>query len=507
MDTPTRNFMAEMPAEISEPLSEEKLTIAIIPTGQHYMGRETVEDLRRRSGNGITFYLPNRSGDLINTDEATTEITAHKEINWGYASTHSPEMRAEMLYDAIFNKKLDYIHITGGRGNEYTIIELDKLIRERKPKIDKMPIVYGMSDATNLLNYLGQKGIAKPYISTSIFEPFSFRNPEHKPKPIGEEKLRQEITRFDGKNDELEGVLIPEYLLRSYGTIQEMQLFRDKVNFLATEVHFPGEAELMMEAYKNIKPEDRKNIVFCLSAVGNTEQRHNQFKQEEQDKFKKWCIENGFRVVEGIKFGHQNDRDQYLPIPSYCECRLSDNTLQYTTTTVPLPTNPIKIEISQQGGQECNTLEFYKNYIPGGGSEVSRLIDPETEKASLIFGQTRNLKPNANGEFNVIFDSFKDRGGCPPFIYIQDLERTLKDIDKLGRNELKTINISNFDLPLEGQINPPSRKTNKDSIVEVVSYISKNYANLRDVKISINNELEFVNGRYSDKSKYSCITM
>ena len=144
-----------------------------------------------------------------------------------------------------------------------------------------MPVVYGMSDATNLLNYLGQKGIAKPYISTSIFEPFSFENPEHKPKPIGEEKLRQEITRSDGKNDELEGVLIPEYLLRSYGTIQEMQLFRDKVNFLATEVHFPGEAELMMEAYKNIKPEDRKNIVFCLSAVGNTEQRHNQFKQEE----------------------------------------------------------------------------------------------------------------------------------------------------------------------------------------------------------------------------------
>ena len=97
-----------------------------------------------------------------------------------------------------------------------------------------------------------------------------------------------------------------------------------------------------------------------------------------------------------------------------------------------------------------------------------------------------------------------------PFIYIQDLERVLKDIDKLGMKNLKTIKISNFDLPLEELANPPSRKTNKEAIIEVVSYISKSYTNLRNVKINLGNSLEFKNGivnQLSRKSSSSFIAM
>lgn len=75
-----------------------------------------------------------------------------------------------MLYNAIFKEKIDYIYITGGRGNEYTTIELNKLIEQNKENKlnEQKTIVYGMSDTTNTINYLGQRNIAK-HLSVKIY--------------------------------------------------------------------------------------------------------------------------------------------------------------------------------------------------------------------------------------------------------------------------------------------------------------------------------------------------
>lgn len=527
---------------------EPKIMAALIPTGERYRTAITPEDLRSRTQNRVSFFLPNKDGELINIDAPSAKnnsFNANYEINWGYASTHSPEVRAKMLYDAIFNKELDYIDISGSRGNEYTIMEFEKLIRnEDLPKLDKMPIVCGSSDATNLLVYLGQKGIAKPYIA-SIFDFFPPKN-ERKPAPLKKDDLKQKIARTDDKCEILEGVLIPEYLLRSYGTLQEMKLIKGGINFLATEIHFPGEAELMIEAYKNIKPEDRRNIVFCLSAVGcsnekevdeyikkqpnNDEERleklrnnlmndakPNDIKRRGQERFKNWCIENGFTVIEGLKFGHHNNPDQHSPVPCYCKCTLNGDILEYDTDKMikPLPTDFARVEIPQQGEQQFDTIEFGKNYEGGGGSEVSTYVMGRNKngrplKYATIFSQIGNLQPK-NNEIDIKFISFKEFGNhpYPSYVYIQDLERVLKDIDKLLPNSPKTIKISGFDLPLEAKADSgyrwnkerteiifdsgKERKTIKEAIIETVTYISKNYPKLRDVKIDLGNGLEFKN--------------
>ncbi len=476
----------------------------------------------------LTAYLPNGEGVL---EEMTNEVSI-QQINWGYASAYSPKVRAELIYDAIFNKKINYIYITGGRGNEDTINELEKLIRARNPeplKFDEMPIVYGMSDATNMLNYLGQRNIARSFVAGNGISSIFRRQRNGQELFVDERDLRQEVKRCDSKKDRIDGILIPEYLLRSYGTLQEMRLFKDRVNFLATEIHFPGEAELMKGVYGAIKPEDRKNIVFCLSAVGESdesitpeqyERKHkrrlgkteeekekqlkiiiksNQHKAKEQNEFKKWCLENGFRIIEDIKFGHENNPDQYLPIPGYCECELDGNELQYSFRNPTFDRREmgevfVMVNIPKYELAECHKLTFGENYAPGGVSEVSTFIEnadsvEKTQKAMPIF-IVKNLGPDENGKFGIEFDGFNGRK-CSPSVYIQDLERALRDVRSLEMRGLKSIEIIGFDLPLEEKFQSSERR-NGEVIKNIIGFISKEY--LKNVTIKIGNELEFKNG-------------
>ena len=436
------------------------------------------------------------------------------------------------MYDAIFNKKINYIHITGGRGNEDTINELEKLIMARNPeplKFDEMPIVYGMSDATNMLNYLGQRNIARSFVAGNGISSIFRRQQDGQELFVDEGDLRQNVKRCDNKMDKINGILIPEYLLRSYGTLQEMQLFKDRVNFLATEIYFPGEAELIKGVYGAIKPEDRKNIVFCLSAIGESDEsitpdkyeekrkrglgrtdeeksrqlkaiiKHNQIKAKEQEEFKKWCEENGFGVIEGVKFGHRNNPDQYLPIPGYCECELDGDDLRYSFRSPTFDEREmgeafVMVNIPKYDVAECHKLTFGKNYVPGGASEVSSFIGitdtvEKTQKAMPIF-TVKNLGADENGKCKIKCDSFNSRK-CSPFVYIQDLERALRDVRSLEMRGLKSIEIIGFDLLLEEKFQS-SKRTNGEVIKDIIGFISKEY--LKNVTIKIGNELEFKNG-------------
>ena len=530
-----------------EKLSRE--TFTIIPSGEVYKGNMSLG----RMG-WLKIYLPNKNGELeemttfnqqVNGQNSQNKNSSQQvkipnkmvddsiqHVNWGIASAYSPDVRAKLIYDALFEKRIDYIYITGGRGNEDTINELNKLIETQKPTIiaDKMPIVYGMSDATNMLNYLGQRNLARCFIAgngiSSIFKG---------QRLIKEEELKElnnkneEVSRRKVSNSEVEGVLIPEYLLSSYGTLQEMRLFKDRVNFLATEIHFSGETELMKNIYSSIKPEDRKNIVFCMSAVGIHRKeitpdeyeaesgrklgedkqrqleaiiRSNDIKENEQSEFKKWCEENGFKVVEGVEFGHNNNpgnnnvQGQYLPIPVYCECKLIGDRLQYSFNSPFKPNENAEecfadVNISKKEVKECHELsfyhkvngDFYGNYIPGGATEVSKFV--ENGNIMPIFA-VKNLKPDENGVFNI---KFIDRQGCPQFIYIKDLERALRDIRSLNMEGLKEIKIDGFDLEFGGK----NREVMKKAIKDIVSYISREY--LKDITINIGNTLEFNNGK------------
>lgn len=282
-----------------------------------------------------------------------------------------------------------------------------------------------------------------------------------------------------------------------------MRIFNDRINFLATEIHFKNEAILMEDFYKNIDLKDKKNIIFCLSAIGDQNSTSNQIKKEEQDKFKKWCLENGFSVIEGIKFGHNNNMDQYLSIPSYCECtlNLNESKLKYSHNICKMNNDNSKaINIIQYNNDDkYNSLEFNKNYIHGGYSEVSTFID-KNQNYTTIFTKASSIQPNIKGEFKIEFDTSKNYK--TPFVYIQNLERLLKDIDKLDMKNLQTLRIINFDLPLKNKLQIKNgnniiflNKTNEEVLNDIICYISKNYKNLKDVEINLGNGLSFKNGK------------
>lgn len=518
-----------------------KTKVAIIPTGSFFRGQlQNIKD--------VEWYIPTESGKMIPIDPKTTDYSSLTKISFGYGAINSPEILAEMLYNAIFIDKMDYIYITGGRDNEFVIIKLNELIETKKPTIpEKLPIVYGMSDATNTLIYLGQKGYARPFVAGGIFI-----------GRISKMKLEQSVARHTPTyTDDTEGILIPEYSLRTRDTLSQMMLFDDKVNFLLTEIHFRDEANLMKEFYGKIPLEKRKNIVFCMSAVGGTsieecdkylkekltdfekeiissilkrevkiewidsEQhfvvktkghenftlskesgnkikdisgkiRHNQQKQEEQDKFKNWCLENGFNVIEGINFGHRNNQDQYQPIPCFCQCKLEGEKISYTLSNNPLrPTCPIEELISEkikEASEPIHYLRFGENYIGGGGSEVSMFLESNGNKTS-IFEQKGRFQPDDDGTFSIYFYGIKNIGGAPEYNYIVDLERLLKDIDKLKMEGLKTLKIVDFNLPLDEEIkldNDQKAKPRK-ILKDILFFMKENYPTFKEgVEIEIN---------------------
>lgn len=527
--------------------------VAIIPTGSFFRGQlQNIKD--------VEWYIPTKSGKMIPIDPKTTNYSSLMKISFGYGAINSPEILAEMLYNAIFIDKMDYIYITGGRDNEFVIIKLNELIETRKPTIpEKLPIVYGMSDATNTLIYLGQKGYARPFVAGGIFI-----------GQISKMKLEQNITRPDPTyTDNIEGILVPEYSLRTRGTLSQTMLFDDEVNFLLTEIHFRDEANLMKEFYGKIPLEKRKNIVFCISAVGGTnieecdkylkekltdfekeiisgilkrevkiewidsEQyfvvktkghedftlskesgnkiqdisnkiRHNLKKQKEQEEFKKWCLEKGFNVIEGINFGHRNNQDQYQPIPCFCQCKLEGEKISYTLSDKPLiPTLKIEELMSkptEEISEPVHYLKFYgsssgdeaerlrHNYIGGGGSEVSMFLESNRNKTS-IFEQKGRLQPDKDGTFSIYFYGIENIGGAPEYNYIVDLERLLKDIDKLKMEGLKTLKIVGFNLPLDEEIkldNDQKAKPRK-ILKDILFFMKENYPTFKEgVEIEIN---------------------
>ena len=220
--------------------------------------------------------------------------------------------------------------------------------------------------------------------------------------------------------------------------------------------------------------------------------RHNQQKQEEQDKFKNWCLENDFNVIEGINFGHRNNQDQYQPIPCFCQCKLEGEKISYTLSNNPLrPTCPIEELISEkikEASEPIHYLRFEENYIGGGGSEVSMFLESNGNKTS-IFEQKGRLQPDNDGTFSIYFYGIKNIGGTPEYNYIVDLERLLKDIDKLKMEGLKTLKIVDFNLPLDEEIkldNDQKAKPRK-ILKDILFFMKENYPTFKEgVEIEIN---------------------
>ena len=91
--------------------------------------------------------------------------------------THPPQMRANMLFEAICAKtkygyKYQFVYLSEGYGSQDVLIELKKIIllQGPLPKRRTSLKIYGFDDAAYLQSYLGQNGICTPvYYSKGLW--------------------------------------------------------------------------------------------------------------------------------------------------------------------------------------------------------------------------------------------------------------------------------------------------------------------------------------------------
>ncbi|MCL2673235.1 MAG: hypothetical protein FWF01_02470, partial [Alphaproteobacteria bacterium] len=90
----------------------------------------------------------------------------------GGGYSHSPQERAAMLYEAITAQHQDgkykygAIFLPGGSGADETLRELEEIVWDKGPLPERGDglKIFGFSDPTRPLRYLGQRGIAQTYI-------------------------------------------------------------------------------------------------------------------------------------------------------------------------------------------------------------------------------------------------------------------------------------------------------------------------------------------------------
>ncbi len=101
----------------------------------------------------------------------------HQYFNNDTEYTHSPDMRANMLFEAICAKtgqgyKYRFVYLSAGYGSQDVLTELKKIILTKGPlpKRARSLKIYGFDDATYIQSYLGQNGICTPvYYSKGLW--------------------------------------------------------------------------------------------------------------------------------------------------------------------------------------------------------------------------------------------------------------------------------------------------------------------------------------------------
>ena len=159
-----------MPFKQLDSNTNAKQNLLIIPTGVACgTGDKTEEDLLEGFTKKRDFVTPETNLSVFIPDDGNIYNGAFATIA-GQAITHSPEKKAEMLYEGICARnpdgsfKFDNIYLTGGFDTGEVIKELEKIIQKRGPLPQRKDNLrtFGFSDASQLHHYLGQRGIASP---------------------------------------------------------------------------------------------------------------------------------------------------------------------------------------------------------------------------------------------------------------------------------------------------------------------------------------------------------
>lgn len=357
---------------------DETTNLVIIPSG-YVMGKppaeyfNETEQLSRLKQNHISITLP-YDNNIYNGK--------FSKISWGEEISHSPQERAEMIYEAITAQnsdgqyKYNNLYFTGGSNTEDVIFELEKICRAKGalPQRNNDLKTYGFSDATQLHHYLGQRGISTPvYYSKNVYALIKDLSENNHTTSLNIEALNDAAQ----KTNEINGHLQPGNQAQVENrTTHQTRFFQEGYNFLVVEFRNKAAAEAFLQTSKNFKKE---KIALLLSK--DTHKEATEYFMQNTD----------FPVFSGMPVGHgdcqKNGEGLGISLFSSAKIRKTDNgyNLEFKEKAADNIYNLLKNEtrspLRTRGGNAENAI--LENINGSAGAVFKNLEDIQIGSTSL----------------------------------------------------------------------------------------------------------------------------
>ncbi len=410
--------------DISE--SDKKLLLKLksFPDGcQQSELKEAVRDLPKRSIN-VKVDEKSYTGDYLSAD--------------GIAFSYSPQERALMLYDAITAKDTNgnyiynNIYITGGSNTEDVILELEKILSEKKetlPNRNQDLTIFGFSDATQLLHYLGQRGTATPYYYSKSplnlveeIENGAFGNDLEKTFELT--AFNETASRLKLKQP-LAGHTLPgnQVQVENQPTHQT-QFFNEGYNFIIAEFRSKENVDSFMELYQ--KKFTDKNVVLLLSKDTPSEAL-KRLKEINPD----------IPVFHGMPVGHGDCQHTGHGIPLYSESSLTVNSDGNLTLTCASKSPDNVTKLLNQEKRLVDKLN--------GGNETEAKVKRINGNDGVVFENLTSLKSGAS-EYTISLIAEQNKNGSYTHPW-QQIDMAVKELLKREIIDTEKLTTLKFKVP------------------------------------------------------------
>ena len=320
---------------------------------------------------------------------------------------YEPEERAALLYEAITAKGKDgqflykNIAIPGGNGTDDTIFALEKYLKDNALSLPKRKDlnVFGFSDASKLLHYLGQRGIGNGFYFSSFLSEEKNIEGERVPDT---KKLFQAILDVQKRQEEnipfkmdLQVVNNPGNIKKLTGHTQpgsithvelypthQLQLFSEGCNMLIVELTGLTEIRRTKEILDQLKDAAHPEKIALILSKDIPPHSLSMIKKEFKD----------YPVLWGANVGHGTCTFAGTPITLMADSRVEIDGDKAEWTLSPnvsdkaeeLSAQPKRTHQVQQGPDATTELTTIKSWGGPGRCSVAALTDVDVNGLPTI---------------------------------------------------------------------------------------------------------------------------
>ncbi|GHU00691.1 hypothetical protein FACS1894186_1810 [Alphaproteobacteria bacterium] len=394
-------------------------------------------------------------------EEQIMSLTSYRKAG---VFSHTVEARAQMLYETITARdekdpgkyKYQAAYLSGGSNADDVIIALEKLMRDDPQKYPPLPDrargddrlhMAGFSDASQIVRYLGQKGVAQTYIWANNGGPIglldhleAMADENHKESIVVKELIAPDRDITDGIN------MPPEFRSNLYSRTHQPQLSGKMENIMLAELTRPASGADMIEALQHPALKG-KPITLMLSEKSSPDKEIAKLVAKIKVLNAKLATEGlpNIAVFQGAPFGHlmaphntKADWDGLRPIPQYTAAGIS------------------KTEDGQwvwaYGSQPVDKKEWERPYVgipertPPPTALATNVIAPRETGTGL--NEIRNIKQVALKDGELVLDASRVDNEFGPGQMVQASIARLITEGYVKADEIKLISVINHGVDL-----------------------------------------------------------